>query len=51
MVSDEIKRRYTIRNNPIEGLAESERIIKELTQKAYGEGIIGNMVEGTARGV
>ena len=51
MISDEIKRRYTIRNNPKEGLAESERIIKELTQKAYGEGIIGNMVEGTARGV
>lgn len=51
MISEEIKKRYTIRNNPIEGLAESERIIKELTQKAYGEGIIGNMVEGTARGV
>ena len=51
MISDEIKRRYIIRNNPIEGLAESERIINELTQKVYGEGIIGNMVEGTAKGV
>lgn len=51
MISEEIKKRYTIRNNPKEGLAESEKIIKELTQKAYGEGIISNMVEGTARGV
>ena len=51
MISDTIKRRYSIRNNPSEGLAESEKIINELTQKAYGEGIVGNMVEGTARGV
>ena len=36
MISDIIKRRYTIRNNPEEGLAESNKIINELTQKAYG---------------